>query len=97
MHLKVETSTRDEEAAKRIENDIYVDDGLTGGSKEQVERFVGKKDPETGNYDGTFAQILGIGNFRIKAFGISGQKPTDESQLMGNKVLGTIFFEQQKK
>ena len=78
----------DEEAAKRIENDIYVDDGLTGGRKEQVERFVGKKDPETGNYDGTFSQILGIGNFRIKAFGISGQKPTEESKLMGDKVLG---------
>ena len=29
-----------------------------------------------------------MGNFKIKAFGISGQKKTEETELMGNKVLG---------
>ena len=31
----------DYEAAERIKDDVYVDDGLSGGSEEQVHRFVG--------------------------------------------------------
>ena len=77
----------DPEAAKRIKEEIYVDDGLTGGSAEQVNRFVGKKLPD-GQYDGTIPRILALGNFKVKAFSISGQEPTEESDLMGNKVLG---------
>ena len=77
----------DPEAAKRIKEEIYVDDGLTGGSAEQVDRFVGKRLPD-GQYDGTIPRILALGNFKVKAFSISGQEPTEESDLMGNKVLG---------
>ena len=77
----------DPEAAKRLKEDVYVDDCLSGGTETQVARFVGKKLPD-GQYDGTFSKILGLGNFRVKAFGISGQKPTAESDLLGDKVLG---------
>ena len=42
----------DKEAAERIRRDIYVDDGLTGGKKQQVARFMGEKDAE-GNFNGT--------------------------------------------
>ena len=80
----------DPEAAMRIKNDVYVDDGLTGGTKEQVERFVGSKTAD-GSYDGTFSEILKLGNFRIKAFGISGQKVSEESSLLGAKVLGYVY------
>ena len=77
----------DPEAAARIKNDVYVDDGLTGGSQEQVDRFIGSKTAE-GDYDGTFSEILKLGNFKVKAFGISGQKVSEESSLLGSKVLG---------
>ena len=77
----------DPEASQRIKDDIYVDDGLTGGTEEQVKRFVGEKNDD-GNYDGTFSQILALGNFKIKAFGVSGGKKTAETELLGNKVLG---------
>ena len=77
----------DPEAALRIKEDMYVDDLLSGGTTEQVARFVGQK-TENGTYNGTFAQILAIGNFRIKAISISGQKPSEESNLLGNHVLG---------
>ena len=77
----------DEEAAQRIKDDVYVDDVLSGGDEDQVARFVGVKQDD-GNYDGTFSKILALGNFKIKAFAISGQKKTDESDLMGNKALG---------
>jgi len=43
----------DPEAACRIKEDVYVDDGLTGGTLEQVSRFVGNKTSD-GTYDGTF-------------------------------------------
>ena len=77
----------DPEASQRIEDDLYVDDGLTGGDEEQVARFVGTK-LEDGSYDGKFSKILALGNFKIKAYGVAGQKSTEESDLMRNKVLG---------
>lgn len=40
-------------AAQRIKDDVFVDDGLTGGDEEQVSRFVGVKQ-EDGNYDIVF-------------------------------------------
>ena len=77
----------DPDAARRIQEDAYVDDLLTGGTAEQVDRFIGKKMAD-GSYDGTFSRILGLGSFRVKAFGISGQKSSEESDLLGSKVLG---------
>ena len=77
----------DPQAAKRLKEDVYVDDGLSGGTADQVNRFVGFKNGDTG-YNGTFSQILALGNFRIKAFAISGQKLSEESDLLGDKILG---------
>ena len=76
----------DPEASQRIEDDLYVDDGLTGGTEEQVARFVGTRQ-EDGSHDGSFSRILAKGNFSVKAYGISGRK-TVGSELLGNKVLG---------
>ena len=56
----------DPEAAERIKKDCYVDDGLTGGSPEQVARFIGTKSAD-GVFNGTMPQILAKGNFKIKA------------------------------
>ena len=77
----------DPEASSRIMNDVYVDDCLSGGTLEQVYRYVGNKMSD-GSYDGTFSKILALGNFKIKAFAISGQTPNEESDLLGDKVLG---------
>ena len=77
----------DAEASKRIKDDVYVDDLLSGGTAEKVSRFVGDKTAD-GSYDGTFFQILALGNFKIKAMNISGQSPISDSDLLGNKVLG---------
>ena len=48
-------------AADKIINDSYVDDGVTGGFKHEVERMKGER-LEDGSYNGTLAQILGLGN-----------------------------------
>ena len=34
----------DEKACKKITEDMYVDDGVTGGKKSDVQRMVGKRD-----------------------------------------------------
>ena len=77
----------DPQAAKRIKFDMYVDDGMTGGSRKQVSKFVGKKDVD-GRFSGSIQKILRLGNFTVKAFGISGEPQSEEAGLMGNKVLG---------
>ena len=41
----------DPEAAQRIKDDTYVDDGITGGTPEQVSRFIGKQ-KEDGTFEG---------------------------------------------
>ena len=57
----------DPAAAERVRTQMYVDDGVTGGTKEEVKRFVGNKD-ENGKYDRTIQQILSLGGFLIKSF-----------------------------
>jgi hypothetical protein len=77
----------DPEASQKIEDDLYVDDGLTGGDAEQIARMVGQKLPD-GSFSGTFSQILALGNYKIKAMTVAGDKRSVDSDLMGNKVLG---------
>ena len=55
----------DPEAAMRIQEDTYVDDGVTGGTPEQVARFIGIK-TEDGTFDGTSPRILAKANFKSR-------------------------------
>ena len=74
-------------ASPLIKDDTYVDDGLTGGSPEQVARFLGKKQAD-GNFDGTFAQILALGNFKMKGATYSGDTDKDMIAKLGGNVCG---------
>ena len=65
---------------------MYVDDGTTGGTKEEVKRFVGEL--EDGKYSGTIQQILGLGGFKIKTMVTSGCTDENAIHLLGNSVLG---------
>ena len=84
----------DPEASVKIKDDLYVDDGLTGGDAEQVARFVGEKLPD-GDYSGTFSQILALGKFKVKAIGVSGTKTSEQTDLLGNKVLGYKYDQEE--
>ena len=46
----------DPEAAQRIKLDPYVDDGGTGGTRAQVDRFIGEKLTD-GSFSGTITQV----------------------------------------
>jgi hypothetical protein len=76
----------DPETAQRIKDDTYVDDGITGGTLEQVSRFIGKQ-RENGTFDGTIPQILEKGNLKVKAITFSGD--TNKEQI--DKLGGTMF------
>ena len=78
----------DPRACEIIENELYVDDGATGGTIEEVDRLVGVKDPITGLYTGTLQQILSIGGFKIKEFMISGRRSDESKKLLGDGILG---------
>ena len=52
--------------ANKIKKDIYVDDGMTGGSPEDVKRMKGVKKPD-GRFDGSISQILGEIGYNIKS------------------------------
>ena len=52
-------------ASEKICEEMYVDDGVSGGSQEEVKRLVGDKDTE-GKFNGTIQQIFDLGGFRIK-------------------------------
>ena len=77
----------DPSAAKRVKTEMYVDDGVTGGTATEVARFIGNKD-EDGKYDGTIQQILALGGFSIKSFASSGCTDEKALALLGGSVLG---------
>ena len=74
-------------AADRIKEDTYVDDGVTGGTVEEVARFKGVKSAD-GTFTGTIPQILGNGNFKMKAMVHSGDTDQEQIVKLGSNVFG---------
>ena len=58
---------KDPEAGWRIIHDRFVDDWHSGGTKEQVDRFMGKEDADW-KCDGTVPQIFQAGGLVLKCF-----------------------------
>ena len=77
----------DEEAAEKIKRDSYVDDNISGGSFEAVERMKGHKLGD-GSFSGTMTQILNLGKLKLKTIVSTGETDEDAKALIGNKVLG---------
>ena len=77
-------------ASQKIKEDMYVDDGTSGGTKEEVARLVGERGPD-GVFNGTIQKILNLGNFKIKDFVWSGRNDEELGALLGNKVLGYLW------
>ena len=75
-------------AAKKIEDNSFVDDVSTGGNKQEVDRFKGKMNPETLECDGTMPQILSSGGFSIKAIAVTGEPDGPSLEKLGGAVLG---------
>ena len=74
-------------AARKIKVDSYVDDNVSGGSFEEVDRMKGAK-LEDGSFSGTVRKILDKGSLKIKTILSTGETDEEVKSLIGNKVLG---------
>ena len=74
-------------ASKKLIEDVYVDDGFSGGSNADIDRMVGKK-LESGRYDGTLSKILAIGGWEVKEFVVEGDMEQSDDNLLNNSVFG---------
>ena len=75
-------------AAQKIQDDLFVDDLVTGGELELVDRFMGDKDVETFKCTGTMPQIMEEGGLYFKAMQRSGEADGEALELLGGAVLG---------
>ena len=74
----------------------YVDDAVDGSDdKEIIDKLVGKKDPDTGKYDGTLQQVCALEDFNIKEIICSGYLNDKAIHLLGDSVLGYLWFTQE--
>ena len=60
-------------AARKLKDDSYVNDNLSGGSREEVKHMVGERLPDR-RFNGTMQQILNLGSLTAKVFVTSGEK-----------------------
>ena len=77
----------DPEAALRVVKDRFVDDLHSGGTAEQVARFVGEE-KEDGSFSGTIPQIFEAGGLRLKAVVRSGEPDGERLAKLGNSLMG---------
>ena len=80
----------DPEAAQRIRDDTYVDDGVSGGNEQQVRRFIGMKNSD-GTFSGTVSQILDKGGFKLKAIVKSGEQDVEQIEKLGTSIFGYVW------
>ena len=74
-------------ASKKLKYDSYVDDGVTGGSPEEVARMKGNRLAD-GSFSATIPQILKLGGLHLKVMVSTGETNEEVKNLISNKVLG---------
>ena len=77
------------QAATQLKDFFYVDDGILGGTKEDVDRMGGER--VDGVYTGTAAQILPRGVMTIKFMAVTGSWDEYEEEQLGGKNLGVTY------
>ena len=73
--------------ANKLIKDSFVDDGITGGSLQEVREMKGARD-DNGKYTGTVQEILDYGGFQVKVMVASGDNDDQDLEMISNKVLG---------
>ena len=77
----------DPPAALKIAEQRFVDDIVSGGGEEEVQRMMGELDGE-GMHTGTVPQILGKAGLALKCLVCTGEKDGDRLALLGNSLMG---------
>ena len=78
---------QDPEAGWKIVHDRFVDDWHSGGTEEQVRRFLGDED-ENWKRDGTVPQIFEAGGLVLKCMVRSGEPDGEKLAKLGGSVMG---------
>ena len=81
----------DPEVAMKILMDRFVDDIATGGSLEQVLRYMGVENKETLQCDGTMPSILRKGGLLLKVIVPGGEQNVGKLEKLGRAVLGIPY------
>ena len=80
----------DPDTARKIVEDSYVDDNLSGGNEEEADRMIGECQEIDGKfvYNGTVSQILSLVGLIAKVIIRSGEKNKEKLDKLGGRVLG---------
>ena len=81
----------DKKAAEAVVDHIYDDDGMSGGTQEEVDRMVGSLEVQQDGalrYSGTVPQVLATVGLRPKMMITNGETNQKALTLMGNTVVG---------
>ena len=84
-------SSIDPVAARRLLNDMFVDDITSGGDDMEVARFKGTEEQDTLACDGTMSQILRGGGFSLKAIALTGESDDRALAKLSSAVLGLSY------
>ena len=90
LNKVAEAGSHIDPAAAEMIKQGYVDDGIGGGSKEDVDRLIGEETWREGKptYSGTVAEILQGGGFKMKVMVRDGEQRPEVTELLGGGVLG---------
>ena len=84
----------DPQACNLLQEAMFVDDFLGGGSPEEVQRMRGRAEKDQDGkvtYTGTLSQILSTTGFQTKAQVMTKQCSSEEAEALGEKALGIPY------
>ena len=87
----------DPDTARKIVEDSYVDDNLSGGNEEEADRMIGECQEVDGKfvYSGTVSRILSLVGLTAKVIIRSGEKDKRKLDKLGGGVLGHAWDAEQ--
>ena len=85
------TSIKDvKEDSKKLLEDVYVDDGTTGGSKREVDRMIGTKLSD-GSFSGTIPSMMRKVGLKLKTIVTSHSQDQEALSKLSDRVLGNLY------
>merc|ERR1712239_61014 len=87
--LNIDVEEVKEDSIKLLK-DTYVDNGMTGGTKKQVDRMLGSK-MEDGSHSGTIPRMMKKVGLRLKTIVTSKSSDQESISKLSDKVLGYLY------
>merc|ERR1712112_437213 len=88
MQLKIAPDELVLSDARKLKADSYVDDLISGGSKSDVARMMGTKDPLTNQFTGTIHRLLNNVGLSLKTLVTSGSRDEEAIAKLSGTALG---------